>query len=154
MQLLILPVLCHKSATTCQVDSHKVSNSKVKNNLCKNMKPMLMNLRLFHSSHTNESQFSWHSPHKNDILVYLHLIDTSNKSLRKLKMSILHFTGQAINGGWSSYGPFGSCTKSCGGGLKFRRRTCNNPPPSNGGLVCPGLSVLYTICNNQRCPGI
>ena len=35
MQPLILPFLCHKSATTCQIDSNKVSNSKLKPNLSK-----------------------------------------------------------------------------------------------------------------------
>ena len=29
----ILPFLCHKSATTCQIDSYKVSNSKLKPDL-------------------------------------------------------------------------------------------------------------------------
>ena len=33
-QPLILPFLCHKSATTCQIDSNKVSNSKLKLDLC------------------------------------------------------------------------------------------------------------------------
>ena len=33
-QPLILPFLCHKSATTCQIDSYKVSNSKLKPYLC------------------------------------------------------------------------------------------------------------------------
>ena len=30
----ILPFLCHKSATTCQIDLYKVSNSKLKPDLC------------------------------------------------------------------------------------------------------------------------
>ena len=33
-QPLILPFLYHKSATTCQVDSYKASNSKLKPDLC------------------------------------------------------------------------------------------------------------------------
>ena len=33
-QPLILLFLCHKSATTCQVDSYKVSNSKLNSYLC------------------------------------------------------------------------------------------------------------------------
>ena len=35
MQLLILPFLYHKSATTCQVDLYNVSNSKLKASLCR-----------------------------------------------------------------------------------------------------------------------
>ena len=33
-QPLILPFLCHKSATTCQIDSNKVSSSKLESDLC------------------------------------------------------------------------------------------------------------------------
>ena len=33
-QSLILPFLCHNLATTCQIDSNKVSNSKLKPELC------------------------------------------------------------------------------------------------------------------------
>ena len=33
-QTLILPFLRHKSATTCQIDSNKVSNCKLKFYLC------------------------------------------------------------------------------------------------------------------------
>ena len=33
-QPLILPFLCHKSATTCQIDSYKISNRKLKRDLC------------------------------------------------------------------------------------------------------------------------
>ena len=33
-QPLIFPFLCHKSATTCQIDSNKVSTSKLKPDLC------------------------------------------------------------------------------------------------------------------------
>ena len=35
---LILPFLCHKSATTCQIDSYKVSNSKLKPEQCRFLK--------------------------------------------------------------------------------------------------------------------
>ena len=34
-QSLILPFLSHKSATICQIDSNKVSNSNLKPNQCK-----------------------------------------------------------------------------------------------------------------------
>ena len=32
-KLLVLPLLCHKSATICQIDSEKDSNSKLKCNV-------------------------------------------------------------------------------------------------------------------------
>ena len=41
-QPLILPFLCYKSSTTCQIDSNKVSNSKLKPNLCNCVKTKMI----------------------------------------------------------------------------------------------------------------
>ena len=41
-QPLILPFLCHKSATTCQIHSYKVSNSKLEPELCNSVKTMII----------------------------------------------------------------------------------------------------------------
>ena len=40
----ILPFFCHKSATTCQIDSYKVSNSKLKPDLSKCAKTEIIEL--------------------------------------------------------------------------------------------------------------
>ena len=42
-QPFILPFLCHKSANTCQIDSNKVSNSKLKPDLCNCVKTDVIN---------------------------------------------------------------------------------------------------------------
>ncbi|XP_034165295.2 A disintegrin and metalloproteinase with thrombospondin motifs 14 isoform X1 [Pangasianodon hypophthalmus] len=57
------------------------------------------------------------------------------------------------DGGWSSWGRFGSCSRSCGGGVRSRSRQCNNPPPAYGGRECPGSEFDYRICNTEDCPG-
>jgi len=58
-----------------------------------------------------------------------------------------------VNGGYSDWGPYGECSKTCGGGEQTRERTCTNPPPSNGGEDCSGLGPESTTreCNNQTC---
>ena len=58
-----------------------------------------------------------------------------------------------VNGGWSAWGAFEACSKTCGGGEKTQRRMCNNPAPAYGGSYCPGENVNTVPCNTQNCPG-
>jgi len=57
-----------------------------------------------------------------------------------------------INGGWSSYSAWSSCTVSCGGGTQTRTRSCNNPSPQYGGLACSGTDTENQSCNTNTCP--
>ncbi|KAL1264847.1 hypothetical protein QQF64_005202 [Cirrhinus molitorella] len=57
------------------------------------------------------------------------------------------------DGGWSSWGKFGSCSRTCGGGVRSRNRQCNNPVPAYGGRDCPGSTFDYQVCNTEDCPG-
>nr|XP_054098923.1 A disintegrin and metalloproteinase with thrombospondin motifs 14 isoform X4 [Callithrix jacchus] len=57
------------------------------------------------------------------------------------------------DGGWSSWTKFGSCSRSCGGGVQSRSRSCNNPPPAYGGRPCLGPMFEYQVCNSEECPG-
>ena len=43
---------------------------------------------------------------------------------------------------------------TCGVGTLTRTRTCNNPPPANGGNDCIGPSSEVQPCNKGCCPGI
>ncbi|KAL9955596.1 hypothetical protein ACROYT_G036938 [Oculina patagonica] len=58
-----------------------------------------------------------------------------------------------VDGGYSSWGPYGNCSKTCGGGVQTRDRTCTNPPPANGGKDCNGLGPSSSTrkCNEQPC---
>ncbi|XP_043218973.1 A disintegrin and metalloproteinase with thrombospondin motifs 20-like isoform X2 [Amphibalanus amphitrite] len=58
----------------------------------------------------------------------------------------------AVHGGWGQWSPWGSCSRSCGGGIRRSRRECNYPTPSNGGDYCLGQRVRYESCNRQDCP--
>lgn len=57
-----------------------------------------------------------------------------------------------VDGRWGKWGQFGSCSRTCGGGVQLSRRECNNPVPSNGGKFCQGVRVKYRSCNLNHCP--
>lgn len=57
-----------------------------------------------------------------------------------------------VDGRWGKWGQFGSCSRTCGGGVQLSKRECNNPVPSNGGKYCQGVRVKYRSCNLNRCP--
>lgn len=56
------------------------------------------------------------------------------------------------HGSWSSWGPWGACSRTCGGGVQFAQRLCNNPPPRNNGRYCTGKRAIYRSCNVPPCP--
>ncbi|EMP24376.1 Semaphorin-5B, partial [Chelonia mydas] len=58
-----------------------------------------------------------------------------------------------INGGWSFWGAWSSCSRDCELGFRIRKRTCTNPEPKNGGLPCVGSAMEYQDCNPHPCPG-
>ncbi|XP_066430166.1 A disintegrin and metalloproteinase with thrombospondin motifs 3 isoform X3 [Eleutherodactylus coqui] len=56
------------------------------------------------------------------------------------------------DGNWGAWTKFGTCSRTCGIGVRFRTRQCNNPMPVNGGQDCPGLNYEYQLCNTEECP--
>ncbi|XP_034031127.1 A disintegrin and metalloproteinase with thrombospondin motifs 5 [Thalassophryne amazonica] len=56
------------------------------------------------------------------------------------------------NGNWGSWGSWGACSRTCGGGVQFAQRLCNNPPPRNNGRYCTGKRAIYRSCNVTPCP--
>nr|XP_034327535.1 uncharacterized protein LOC105323126 [Crassostrea gigas] len=62
-----------------------------------------------------------------------------------------------IDGAWSQWGSWSTCSVTCGGGKQSRSRACIDPPPANGGKDCvgmhsPGMHSDYKLCISQRCP--
>uniref|UniRef100_A0A7M4ECV1 ADAM metallopeptidase with thrombospondin type 1 motif 18 n=1 Tax=Crocodylus porosus TaxID=8502 RepID=A0A7M4ECV1_CROPO len=45
-----------------------------------------------------------------------------------------------INGQWSAWSEWSECSRTCGGGVTYRERHCNNP------------NRIYQLCNIQLCP--
>ncbi|XP_034033452.1 A disintegrin and metalloproteinase with thrombospondin motifs 2-like [Thalassophryne amazonica] len=56
------------------------------------------------------------------------------------------------DGGWSTWSPYGSCSRSCGGGVQFRTRRCDNPLPANRGRPCFGNIHEFQMCSQEACP--
>ena len=61
----------------------------------------------------------------------------------------------SVAGGYTEWSQWTTCSESCGNGKKTRRRTCTNPPPSNGGQNCVqqkmGPAKEKVTCNDNPC---
>ncbi|XP_076021105.1 A disintegrin and metalloproteinase with thrombospondin motifs 2-like [Genypterus blacodes] len=58
------------------------------------------------------------------------------------------------DGNWGSWSEFGQCSRTCGGGVQFRTRDCDNPRPANGGRTCMGTTYQFQMCNTDVCDDI
>ncbi|XP_059154883.1 uncharacterized protein LOC131940263 [Physella acuta] len=58
-----------------------------------------------------------------------------------------------VVGGFGAWGVWSPCSRSCGGGVSTRQRSCDNPAPSLGGKPCDSTHAIQTHpCNNEKCP--
>ncbi|KAH3755662.1 hypothetical protein DPMN_190360 [Dreissena polymorpha] len=55
------------------------------------------------------------------------------------------------HGAWSAWIEWGSCSVTCGTGLRRRDRACDNPWPSRDGNHCFGDNINYEICSKPVC---
>ncbi|XP_011609041.2 A disintegrin and metalloproteinase with thrombospondin motifs 2-like isoform X2 [Takifugu rubripes] len=58
------------------------------------------------------------------------------------------------DGNWGAWSKFGQCSRTCGGGVKFRTRECDSPRPLNGGRTCLGATYQFQMCNTNECEDI
>ena len=54
----------------------------------------------------------------------------------------------AVNGDWTRWSSWSSCSTDC---LTFRRRTCSDPTPANGGRYCQGKDITSKNCTGVMC---
>ena len=58
----------------------------------------------------------------------------------------------AVEGGWSNWGPYSKCSRTCGsGGTQTRYRTCSSPHAyyAYGGSSCRGYSKQTRKCGGN-----
>lgn len=60
-----------------------------------------------------------------------------------------------MNGNFTDWSTWSSCSRSCGAGVKERSRDCTSPAPQYGGKNCSafGAAKETVHCNLLQCPG-
>ncbi|EDO26284.1 predicted protein, partial [Nematostella vectensis] len=56
-----------------------------------------------------------------------------------------------VNGTWSPWTGWQSCSATCGDGVQSRTRTCNFPQDANPGSMCEGDDTEQKPCKIKRC---
>ncbi|CAK8676039.1 unnamed protein product [Clavelina lepadiformis] len=54
-------------------------------------------------------------------------------------------------GSWGLWGKFSTCPVDCDYGIRIRNRSCDSPPPSNGGSFCEGTKENVVLCATSSC---
>ena len=57
-----------------------------------------------------------------------------------------------VDGGFTSWSAWGTCSQSCGKGKQESKRSCTNPTPQHGGKKCNGDTKKSQDCNTHHCP--
>ncbi|XP_078680902.1 cartilage intermediate layer protein 2-like [Branchiostoma floridae x Branchiostoma belcheri] len=57
-----------------------------------------------------------------------------------------------VDGMWSTWMTWSTCSQSCGSGTQVKQRVCNNPAPANGGNACVGSQEQSRQCSTWACP--
>nr|CAD7197525.1 unnamed protein product [Timema douglasi] len=56
-----------------------------------------------------------------------------------------------LDGNWSPWGDWSTCSVSCGPGYRRRYRTCTNPEPQFRGAPCDGENLQVEKCSGSDC---
>ncbi|XP_068397521.1 hemicentin-1 isoform X4 [Eschrichtius robustus] len=68
------------------------------------------------------------------------------------QMQVCHERHCPVDGKWTTWTSWSTCTVSCGGGARQRTRDCSDPVPQYGGNKCEGSDVQSDFCNSDSCP--
>ena len=58
----------------------------------------------------------------------------------------------SVNGGYSEWSGWGSCSVTCGAGVQDRQRRCDSPAPQFGGSDCQSPAEEMRSCLDKPCP--
>ena len=58
-----------------------------------------------------------------------------------------------VDGNWTQWSSWSSCSVTCGVGSRTRTRNCTNPSSQGGGADCIGANNGTDTCNMAACPG-
>ena len=64
------------------------------------------------------------------------------------------FSQLPVDGGWTEWSDWSTCSATCGQGTRERRRTCTSPAPSHGGAKCSGCDRERETCRSWPCPEV
>lgn len=59
----------------------------------------------------------------------------------------------AVDGGFSAWTVWDTCSVTCSLGTQTRTRDCTNPAPEFGGEDCAGDTLETQNCDEGTCPG-
>ena len=85
------------------------------------------------------------------VFLYMLVIQRDVRQTQSLCFMYFAFT---VNGGYTEWSQYTTCTKECGSGIKKRSRQCNNPSSQYGGTDCSkiGSAEESQSCNTQQWP--
>lgn len=69
----------------------------------------------------------------------------------KKKTDIPHLL--SVNGGWTAWSQWSTCSAKCDSGVQIRERFCKSPSPLHGGSKCQGPHIQTRDCNSHPCSG-
>lgn len=79
---------------------------------------------------------------------------TFYKYCNKITLTNYIWFPSSVDGMWTNWSTFSTCSSTCMGGTQTRTRTCTNPAPMFGGMPCTGVASETQSCNDMvNCPG-